>query len=99
MRSAAAAVAWEFRRRHRWGLIGVVAYLLVIGTIKLLMLRSGRQITLDDVLSFTLVFLVPANAAFLYFFAVFTFGLYGDIAARQSMYPVRMFTLPVTTAA
>src|SRR5438128_5839604 len=30
---------------------------------------------------------------------MFSFGLSGDIAARQSMYPARMFTLPVTTVA
>src|SRR5712691_2437889 len=35
----------------------------------------------------------------MYFLAVFSFGLAGDIAARQSMYPARMFALPVTTAA
>src|SRR5262249_13051601 len=33
------------------------------------------------------------------FLAVFTFGLAGDIAARQSMYPRRMFALPLTTNA
>jgi len=30
---------------------------------------------------------------------VFSFGLTGDLAARQSIYPARMFALPVTTAA
>ena len=35
----------------------------------------------------------------MYFLAVFSFGLAGDLAARQSIYPARMFTLPVTTAA
>jgi len=30
---------------------------------------------------------------------VFTFGLSGDLAARESMYPARMLTLPVTTRA
>jgi hypothetical protein len=42
---------------------------------------------------------VPLTATFTYFLAVFSFGLAGDLAARQSMYPARMFTLPVTTAA
>ena len=32
----------------------------------------------------------------MYFLAVFSFGLTGDLAARQSIYPARMFTLPVT---
>jgi hypothetical protein len=30
---------------------------------------------------------------------VFTFGFAGDLQARESMYPARMFTLPVTTSA
>ena len=42
---------------------------------------------------------MPLAATFMYFLAVFSFGLAGDLAARQSMYPARMFTLPVTTAA
>lgn len=79
-------------------MIGVVAYLLIIGTIKLFMLRSGRQVTVDDVGAFVFVFLVPVTWMFTYFLAVFTFGLTGDIAARQSMYPARLFTLPVTTS-
>ena len=36
MRSHAAAVAWEFWRRHRWGLIAVACYLLALATFKLL---------------------------------------------------------------
>ncbi len=42
---------------------------------------------------------LPLTAAVLYLLAVFSFGLSGDLAARQSMYPPRLFTLPVTTAA
>jgi len=42
---------------------------------------------------------VPLSTAFLYFLAVFSFGLGGDMAARQSPFPARMFTLPVTTRA
>jgi hypothetical protein len=98
MRSPAAAIAWEFRQRHRWGLIALAAYLLVLATIKLLILQPGRSVDLDDE-GFALVVVVPLTATFLYFLAVFSFGLSGDLAARQSMYPARMFTLPLTTAA
>jgi hypothetical protein len=42
---------------------------------------------------------IPLCAAFLYFMAVFSYGLAGDVGARRSMYPARMFTLPVSTAA
>ena len=34
----------------------------------------------------------------MYFIAVFSFGLNGDLAARQSIYPARLFTLPVSSA-
>src|SRR2546427_2467189 len=42
---------------------------------------------------------VPLTTTFVYLLAVFSFGFSGDLAARHSMYPVRMFTLPVTNAA
>ncbi len=98
MRSAAAAIAWEFRRRHRWGLLVLIGYLLVLAIIKLLILKPGRPVNFDDE-SFALVVIVPLSSTFTYFLAVFSFGLSGDVAARQSLYPARQFTLPVTTAA
>jgi hypothetical protein len=98
MRSPAAAIAWEFRQRHRWGLIALIVYLFVFAMIKLLLLAPGQRIDLDDE-TFALVVVVPLTVTFIYFLAVFSFGFSGDLAARQSMYPARMFTLPVTTAA
>jgi len=98
MHSPAAAIAWEFRHRHRWGLIAVTGYLLVLAAIKLFIFEPGQRVNFDDE-SFALVVVVPLTATFMYFLAVFSFGLAGDLAARQSMYPTRMFTLPVTTAA
>ncbi|MEO8580398.1 MAG: hypothetical protein ABI469_09115 [Gemmatimonadales bacterium] len=99
MRSAAAAIAWEFRQRHRWGLIALLGYLLVLTAIRLLNLEPGGSVNLDDSWSFALVVVVPLTVTFMYLLAVFTYGLSGDLAARQSTYPARMFTLPVTTAA
>ncbi|HXA15523.1 MAG TPA: hypothetical protein VN380_00915 [Thermoanaerobaculia bacterium] len=99
MRSPAAAIAWEFRRRHRWGLIAIAGYLLILGTIKFLILEPGQGIDFEDAPGFALAVVVPLTSTFLYFLAVFSFGLAGDLAGRQSMYPARMFTLPVTTAA
>ncbi|HZF08508.1 MAG TPA: hypothetical protein VFE33_06935 [Thermoanaerobaculia bacterium] len=99
MRSPAAAVAWEFRQRHRWGLIAVTGYLLGLATIKLLILEPGQGIDFEDAPGFALAVVVPLTSTFMYFLAVFSFGLAGDLAARQSMYPTRMFALPVTTAA
>ena len=99
MRSPALAIAWEFRQRHRWGLIAAGGYLLVVATIKLVILGTGQTVNLDDAESFAFVVMGPLTATFTYFLAVFSFGLAGDLAARQSIYPARLFTLPVTTAA
>jgi hypothetical protein len=98
-RTPALAIAWEFRHRHRWGLVGLTVYLLVLGTIKLVILEPGQQVNLDAPERFAVVVVVPLTATFTYCLAVFSFGLAGDLAARQSIYPARMFTLPVTTAA
>lgn len=49
--------------------------------------------------SFALAVMGPITATFTYCLAVFTYGLSGDIAGRPSMYPRRLFTLPVSTAA
>jgi len=99
MRSPALAIAWEFRQRHRWGLVAIAGYLLVVATIKLLILDPGQIVKLGDPRSFAAVVVVPLFVTFTYFLAVFSFGLAGDIAARQSIYPTRLFTLPVTTDA
>jgi hypothetical protein len=99
MRSHAAAVAWEFRRRHRWGLIALTCYLLALATIKLLILARGQPVTFDDEQSFAFAVVVPSATAFTYFLAVFSFGFAGDLAGRYSIYPARMFTLPVTSGA
>jgi hypothetical protein len=99
MRSPAAAIAWEFRRRHRWGLLVLICYLLVLVIVRLVILQPGGRVHFEDEQSFALVVIVPLTATFMYFLAVFSFGLSGDLAARQSIYPARVFTLPVTTAA
>src|SRR5438128_767598 len=97
MRTPAAAFAWGFRQRHRWGLVAVGAYLLVIATIKLAVL-AGQPFDTEGELTFAFAVTVPMAVTFMYFLAVFSFGLDGDLAARQSMYPARMLTLPVSTA-
>ena len=99
MRSPAAAIAWEFRQRHRWGLIVLTGYLLVLAIIRLVILEPGGRVNFEDEQSFAFAVIVPLTATFMYFLAVFSFGLSGDVASRQSIYPARMFTLPVTTGA
>ena len=93
----AGAIAWEFRQRYRWGWIALGSYFAILAIIKLSVAARGGAITFSSDESFAFAVIVPITTAFIYFLAVFTFGLTGDIAARQSMYPQRMFTLPVTT--
>ena len=99
MQSPAAAIAWEFRARHRWGMLGVVVYLGILAAIKLVGLTRGVPLYMDSSESFAFMVMVPLAATATYFLAVFTFGLDGDLAGRQSMYPSRRFTLPITTTA
>ncbi len=70
----------------------------MLAAIKLATLRGGLSITVDSPESFAFVVLVPMTATFVYFLSVFSFGLAGDLAGRQSIYPARLFTLPVSTA-
>ena len=100
MRAPALAIAWEFRRQHRWGLVAVVGYVPFLVAFKLLILGPEGTVDLvpiDDLPSPAVV--VPFALLFGYLLAVFSFGFAGDLAARQSTYPARMFALPVTTGA
>src|SRR3989442_13982844 len=99
MASAARAIGWEFRQRYRWGLIALAGYFLVLATIKLLIPESSLTFNMDSGERFAVVVMVPLTATFLYVLTVFTFGLSGDVAGRQSMYAARMFTLPFSTTA
>jgi hypothetical protein len=99
MTGAASAIAWELRQRHRWGLIALGGYLLLLSAIKLVIVTNDFPIDFDSAETFALVFVVPVSSYFTYFIAAFSFGLDGDFAARQSMYPARMFTRPVSSAA
>ncbi len=99
MQSPAAAIAWEFRARHRWGMLGVIVYLVILAMLRFVVIARGAPLYVDSPESFGFMVMVPLASTTTYFLAVFTFGLDGDLAARQSMYPSRRFTLPVTTTA
>ena len=47
MRSAAAAFAWEFRQRLRWGLIAMAVYLVVLATVQFLILGPRSHLDGD----------------------------------------------------
>lgn len=95
MHSPAAAIGWEFWTRQRWVLAAVPVYLLVLALIKPAVVGPDALEPGDGFAAFGVV---PFSTTFMYFIAVFSFGLNGDLAARQSIYPARFFTLPVPTA-
>src|SRR6058998_1632518 len=99
MTSPPLAIAWEFRQRHRWGVRGVVASLGALAAARLVLLVKGFPLDFDSNENVAIMVAVPLTVTYTYFLAVFTFGLDGDLAARQSMYPARTFTRPVRTAA
>ena len=99
MRSAAAVFVWEFRKRLRWGLIAVGVYFAVLALVQLVILGEGSPIHPLRSMTFAFTVSIPVCAAFLYFMAVFSYGLAGDLTARDSLYPARMFTMPISTAA
>lgn len=95
----ATAIAWDFQRRHRWGLLALVAYVGVLVAIKLAVIVHGGAADHSSRARFALTVVVPITSAFVYFLAVFSYGLSGDLAARRSIFPARMFTLPISNAA
>ncbi|HEX4954818.1 MAG TPA: PHB depolymerase family esterase [Thermoanaerobaculia bacterium] len=99
MRSAAGAIGWELRQGHGWVLIALAGYALVLGAVKILLPGAWEPATTEGPPEIAPWVMVPFSTIFLHFLAVFSFGLGGDLAARQSIYPARLFTLPVTTAA
>lgn len=106
MRSPAIAIAWELVRRHRWGFAALAGYLFLLGATDLLVLEPGRVAGLegpedigDGVGRFAATVVVPVSLLTYYFLAVFSYGFTGNLAARESGYPARIFALPVSTSA
>lgn len=97
MRSAAGAFAWELGWRHRWAWVALLAYPLFGIAFRLLVMGPDHVTTLDPLDPLSATVIAPFPFLFLYLLAVFSYGLDGDLAGRRSIYPARMFTLPVTT--
>jgi uncharacterized membrane protein YkvI len=72
MRSPAAAIAWEFRTRHRWGLPALAGCVTLMAAIKIAILVSQRPVTIDSGVAFALVNVVPLTTMFFYFLAMFS---------------------------
>lgn len=97
MRSATLAIGREFRKRHAWPLVAIGVYMLGLALVKLLGLGPMDAIRVVPPDGRAAVLIAPLSTVFWYCVAVFCFGFSGDLAARQSIYPARLFTLPVRT--
>lgn len=93
------AIGWEFRKRHAWPLIAMGVYMVVLAAIKLFELGPIAEITLVPPDGRGAALIGPLSTTYIYYLAVFSFGLSGDLGAQQSIYPTRFFTLPVRTEA
>jgi hypothetical protein len=98
VRTSARALAWEFRP-HRWGLLAVAAYAVALTVMRFVNASWSEPVADPGVARFLGGVAIPLSVAAFYLLAAFSFGFTGDLAARRSMYPPRLFTLPVTTAA
>ena len=93
----ALATGWEFRKRHLWPLLAMGVYMLGLAAIKLLHLGPIESITVVPPDGRAAVLIAPLSTTFMYYLGVCSFGLSGDLAARRSIFPARLFTLPVRT--
>lgn len=75
----------------------MAVYLLGLAAIKVLVLGEMRPITIVPPDGRAAAVIAPLSWTYFYYIAVFSFGLSGDLAARQSIFPARMFALPVPT--
>ncbi len=71
--------------------------MLVLAAIGVLGLGPADAITVVPPDGRAAVLIAPLSTTFMYYLAVFSFGFSGDLAARPSIFPARMFTLPVRT--
>jgi hypothetical protein len=99
MRGAGRAIAWDFARHHRFGLVLLAAYLAAFAAIELWVLGPEARLRFDPPNGLASLLVIPVTIAFFYLVGVFTYGLSGDLAARESTFPRRMLPLPVKTAA
>jgi hypothetical protein len=99
MRSYSMALAWELRRRHRWGLAILLTYLTALVVVVALLPTANQPhdwIAKVGIAATTGA--IPLSAVYVMMLPVFSFGLQADLIGRESAYPSRMFTLPVRTA-
>lgn len=99
MRSPALALTWNVWWRYRWGLAACAAVWLVLAALGLLLPRvaSGPEDHITPVGVMVLGLFVPAFVFTAYAFSWITSDV--QLEARETGFPTRTFTLPMSTAA
>jgi len=80
-------------------LLAVAAYAIALAALSLVEYALGRPLGEPGIGRFVGLTAIPLSLSAFYLLALFTFGFEGDLAARASMVPPRLFTLPITTSA
>src|SRR5205809_5715101 len=88
MHSPALALAWEFWRRHRWGLAGVTS-LVALFALASAIVPLSKNLASAHSLWFVM--------GLCYAIGVFAYGFEGRLETAESGFPVRLFVLPVHT--
>src|SRR3954463_5254638 len=93
MLAVARSFAWEFWGPNRRVLVPALAYLAALVVVVNAAPAGWLSRNVVGQLALPLGVVVP------YLLAIFAYGEQGDMIARESCYPRRAFTLPVTSAA
>jgi hypothetical protein len=80
-------------------LLVLVTYWLVLGAYRFWFMDSNEPVRIAPPDGNVALVIVPFTNGFMYLLAVFSFGLAGDLAGRSSIFPTRLFSLPISTAA
>ncbi len=94
-------VLWEVWRRHRWVLVASLVYFVAISSLSHAVsdrVIFGLDLSIhEDAIFFVLLFLACPLVVGL--IPLFAYACNADIVGRESTFPTRMLTLPLTTRA
>ena len=99
MTRAGRAIGWEFARHYRFGLVAIGIYVVAFMALWTAIVGGEARMSLVPPDGLGALIIMPMLIAYLFSVGAFTYGLSGDLGARESIFPKRMFTLPVSTAA
>lgn len=91
MRSPSEALTWEIWARYRWWLLAGFAYFVLVTVICNLLPEGAAYLVVRA------YFVIPLMMAPLGLIAVFVCGAHADLSSSDSLFPQRMFHLPLST--